>query len=196
MTDPVNDDFENGPEDLPVEDELTALKKRADIMGIKYSPNIGVETLRGRINEKLNDGVEKPAAQPAGTAGETPQQMRMRLRKDALRLVRVRLTCMDPNKKEWPGEIFTVANGVVGTVKRYVPYNLDSDDGWHVEAIILKQLKTKKHQEFRKVKLDGKTVTKGFLVRTFAIEELPPLTGEQLKDLAQRQAMNHSIDNA
>jgi len=33
--------------------ELEALKRKADTLGVTYSPNICVETLRARINEKL-----------------------------------------------------------------------------------------------------------------------------------------------
>ena len=123
-----------------------------------------------------------------------PSRNRSELRNDALRLVRIRLTCMDPNKKNWPGEIFTVANAVVGTVKKYVPFH-DTDEGYHVPHIIYKHLKGRQYQEFKKVRLpNGRTKTETYLAKAFAIQKLPPLTPEEMKDLAQRQALNHSID--
>jgi hypothetical protein len=40
----------------------------------------------------------------------------------------------------------------------------------------------------------GNKVRKGKLIKEFAIEELPPLTKEELAELAQRQAMSKSVD--
>jgi hypothetical protein len=186
MTDKI---FENDTpvEDVEEKDELTLLKERADLMGIKYHPSIGLATLKEKVNSALS------ADEDTSTEGETPEQRRARLVADATRLIRVRVTCMDPNRKGWPGEIFTVSNGVVGTVRKYVPFN--AENGYHVPNIILKHLKRKKRQEFRAVKTrNGMTIKKGYLVPAFAIEELPPLTPEELKELARRQALNHSID--
>ena len=42
--------------------ELALLKERADTLGIKYSPNISVETLKAKINEKLKPEPEAPSA--------------------------------------------------------------------------------------------------------------------------------------
>ena len=87
-----------------------------------------------------------------------------------------------------PGEIITVANNAVGTVKRYVPFN--TEDGWHVEHILLEQLRERQCQIFVTEKDSrGNKVRKGKLIREFAIEVLDPLTEEERADLAQRQAM-------
>lgn len=175
------------------QNELALLKERADMMGIKYSPNIGIETLKERINAVLSS----PKASLKGkTINETIRDYHARLRREANRLVRIRLTCMDPAKKNWPGEIITVANGVVGTVKKYIPYQ-NNEEGYHVPQIIFDFLKDRKYQAFRTVTgPKGRPIKQGYLANAYAIEELPPLTPQELKDLAQRQALNHSIDNA
>lgn len=174
-------------------EELTLLKQRADQMGIKYSPNIGVDTLRERINAVLTS--PKQASKSKSTA-ETVREYHARLRREANRLVRIRLTCMDPAKKNWPGEIITVANGVVGTIKKYVPYQ-DNEAGYHVPQMIYDFLKERKYQSFKMILgPKNRKIKKGFLANAYSIEELPPLTPQELKDLAQRQAMNNSIDQA
>jgi len=100
---------------------------------------------------------------------------------------------MNPNKKEWEGEMFTVSNSVVGTFKKYVPFN--NEDGWHVPTIIYKMLKDKQCQIFHTVKNSrGAKVRKGKLIKEYAIELLPDLTLPQLQELAQKQALAHSID--
>lgn len=172
---------------VDTQDELAALKARADLLGVKYHPSVGVDKLREKVNAKLND--ESEAVEETKEAkGETEGQKRSRLKREAEKLVRIRVTCMNPQKKEWEGEIFTVSNSVVGTLKKYVPFN--ADEGWHVPHMIYQQLLERQCQVFTTVK-DGRgnSVRKGKLIKEFAIEVLPPLTEKELQDLRQRQAM-------
>lgn len=107
---------------------------------------------------------------------------------DASRLIRVVVSCMNPLKKEWEGEIFTVANSLVGTYKKFVPFNID--EGFHIPHIIYEQLKERMFQTFVSEKGPrGERIKRGKQVKEFAIQLLDPLTAEELKDLAQRQAM-------
>ena len=129
------------------------------------------------------------------TAVETENQRNKRLKDDAARLIRIRIQCMNPAKTEWPGEIISVGNAVVGNFSKYVPFN--SEDGWHVPNIIYKALADRQCQVFTTITDSrGNKTRKGKLIREFAIEILPDLTPGELHDLAQRQAMSGSIDNA
>ena len=173
--------------------ELENLKSRAEKLGVKFHPSISAEKLREKIKAAQTEGEGSVGEQSegksaAGTKEESPAAKKLRLKREALKLVRVRITCMNPAKKEWEGEIFTVANNAVGTVKRYVPFN--TEDGWHVEHILLEQLRQRQCQIFVTEKDSrGNKVRKGKLIREFAIEVLPPLTEEELAELAQRQAL-------
>lgn len=213
---PVQD---NGDEEVVLQtpDELTQLKARADLMGLSYHPKIGVDTLRAKIAEAMAaTGAPKvtaehaeetaamatfegtvtlsPTPAPAADAPETEGQKRRRLKNEALKLVRIRLTCMNPAKKEWHGEIFTVGNAAIGTVKKFVPFNA-GDDGYHVPNAIYKVLRDRQCQVFYTERSKaGINVRKGKMIKEFAIEVLPPLTPEELHELAQRQAMAKSVD--
>ena len=170
--------------DLPVVDELTALKARADMMGVKYHPSISLEKLKEKITAHMNAEESKSDA--------APELDRAALQRNASELMRIRVTCMNPAKKEWEGEIFTVGNSVVGTFKKYVPFN--ADEGWHVPRIIYEQLKDRECQVFTTVRdARGNSTRKGKLIKEFAIEVLPNLTEEEIKELAQRQAMAKSV---
>lgn len=192
----------NDPADLEAPDELTALKARADLLGLSYHPNIGLEKLRSKINGVLADEPVDPAV-PEATVGtapeiapevETTMQRRMRKRREATELVRIRVSCMNPAKKEWDGEIFTAGNSLVGSLSKYVPFN-DAEDGWHVPRIIYNLMVERQCQVFTTVRDSrGNSTRKGKLIREFAIEVLPNLTANELKDLAQRQAMAKSVD--
>ena len=184
-------------ETLAVPDELTALKSRADTLGITYHPNIGVEKLRDKVNAAL--AADAPA-EPAEAAPELPPeviesatQFKMRKRREANELIRVRVTCMNPAKSEWEGELFTAGNSNIGSFTKYVPFNADA--GWHVPRIILNQLQQRQCQIFTTVRDErGNATRKGKLVKEFNIEILPNLTAEELHELAQRQTATRAIE--
>ncbi len=189
-------------------DELTSLKSRADMMGLRYHPSIGLETLREKIARALAGEPELPE-EPEGAAvvaaalapvAEQPLYAapvvapapkispRAQAQMDAARLIRVVVSCMNPLKKEWEGEIFTVSNSLVGTYKKFVPFNID--EGFHIPHIIYEQLKERMFQTFVTEKGPrGERIKRGKQVKEFAIQLLDPLTADELKDLAQRQAM-------
>lgn len=188
--------------DTPLEqDELTALKARADLMGISYHPSIGLEKLREKINAAVEQTAADPSADPqamADIAGSTPvaaeteSQYRARKRKEANELVRVRVTCMNPAKAEWEGEIFTAGNSVVGSFTKYVPFN--NDEGWHVPRIIYQMMKDRMCQIFVSAKDSrGNTVRQGKMIKEFGIDVLPDLTPEELAELARRQAATNAV---
>lgn len=177
--------------DPPMSDELNLLKERADRMGIPYSPKIGAEKLAQKINDALAEDLPETVeeAPVVKAKEETALQRRRRLRKEANKLVRVRITCMNPNKREWKGEFFMFSNSIVGSINKFVPFN--AEDGWHVPQSVLGVIRDRECQIFTTVKTSrGVSVRKGRLIKEFAIEELPPLTQKELDELARVQAMS------
>lgn len=166
-------------------DELELLKGRADDMGISYHPAIGIEKLKAKI-EEANEPVK------VDTAAKSSSDKRKEHIKEATKLVRVRIVNMNPNKRDWPGEIFTASNRVVGTIKKYVPY----DTEWHVPNFIYKMIKARKFRVTKEVS-DGKggKITQNRFMPEFSVEVLPQLTEQELKELATVQAKKGSIDN-
>ena len=179
--------------EVPVQDELTALKARADMMGIKYHPAISLAKLREKVVTELTDAAPVQEEEPNTPVVETDNQRRIRHRREAGELVRIRVSCMNPAKSEWEGEIFCAGNSQVGSFTKYVPFN--NEDGWHVPRVILNMMQERQCQIFITVR-DGRgnSTRKGKLIKEFAIEVLPALSAEELHDLAQRQAMAKSID--
>jgi hypothetical protein len=192
--------------------ELELLQKRANLMGIKYHPHTGVDKLRLKVQAALDtaameaeeapvEPVEATTSRPATIAKPAvklspevlARQRKMQLREDAARLVRINVVCMNPNKKNWEGEVYSAGNGVIGMFKKYVPFN--TTDGWHVPNIIYKHLMERECQVFQTVKGPrGNKIRKGKLIREFSIDLLPALTPAELKQLATQQAMANNID--
>ena len=184
------------------EDELTLLKDRAKLMGIKFSNNIGIESLREKIAAKVA-GDEAPEEEPTnkvnplaavGTAQEAPPVKEPTLRetmiKEQMKLVRLRIQNLDPKKKDLPGEVLCVANEYLGTVKKYIPYGEASDDGYHVPYCIYTELESRRFQNVRTYtdKATGQIRIDSSWVREFSLEVLPPLTQIELNQLASAQA--------
>jgi len=199
-----NIDQDSNDVEITSPSELDVLKERASKLGITYHPAISVDKLRVKVNNKLNlieevsddEDSESTVSKKKAAIKEEVESISERdnrLRKEANRLVRVRVNCMNPNKKEWAGEVLTSGNSVVGTIKKYVPFN--NEAGWHVPAILLTMLQERECQIFTTVTDSrGNKMRKGKMIKEFAIEILPPLTGEEIKELATTQAVARSID--
>lgn len=173
-------------------DELTLLKRRADKLGVSYSNNIGLETLKERVAKAMEGNkepeVKKEAKDEGAGEAQSLVELRAEKRKEAMKLVRIRYTNMNSRKKDVPGEFFTVANGIIGTIKRYVPYGEAAENGWHVENAIYKMMKRRTFTTTVTKRDDkGRPYNTSVERKEFAIEVLEPLTQEQLDQLAKDQ---------
>lgn len=177
--------------DTSEEAELAALKARAKTMGLKVSPKIGLERLKAKIEAKLNPSAEEDA----DPGEETDIQRKARIRKkqiaEQMALVRCRIANLNPSKRDLRGEIFTVANKYVGTVRKFIPYGEATDNGYHIPKILYEQLKARKFLQVntRNDRSAGnQIVVDQRWVPEFSIEVLPSLTQEELDKLAASQA--------
>lgn len=211
---------EEGQTEQP--NELSLLKDRARMMGITFSNNIGLEALRERINAKLSeeaqaneeddDNVEEgdvedaeleepqdeaPAKKPARSGKKTIGELRAEMMEDQLKLVRIRVTNMDPKKKDLHGEIFTTGNEVIGTVRKFVPFGEATENGYHVPYIIYKMMEERRFQHIRTTRdrQTGRIRVETSDQKEFAIEVLPPLTEAELEDLKKAQMAAGSIES-
>ena len=185
-------------------DELTLLKERAKQMGIPFSNNISLETLRKRIADKM-EGKDEPEVNPLAGDSEiaaitaAPKKLdakqnalalRKMMQRDQMKLVRVRITNMDPKKKDLPGEIWTVSNEYLGNVRKMIPYGEQTDDGFHIPYCLFRLLQSKRFLHIRTVKdrVTGLERQENQWVKEFSLDVLPDLTKEELARLAAAQA--------
>ena len=188
-------------------DELTLLKERAKVMGIPFSNNISLETLRKRVADKMEGKDEAPEAPEVNALTGDPEiaqamaakpldqkanaiALRKLMHATQMRLVRVRITNMDPKKKDLPGEIWTVANEYLGTVRKFVPYGEQTDDGFHIPYCLYRLLDSKRFLHIRDVKDRTTGIVRQDKVwaKEFSLDVLPTLTQGELDRLAAAQA--------
>ena len=134
---------------------------------------------------------QAPPAPPAPvelTKAQQEQKFRDEQQKEHMALVRVRVSCLNPMKAQIKGEVITVANKYLGTVSKFVPFGEQTDDGFHIPKILLAEMKSRKFNSVTTKKgPNGQMLPTQRLVPEFAIEELEPLTEQELARLAAAQ---------
>lgn len=182
--------------------ELDMLKSRAKLMGITFSNNIGVDALKTKIEEHKQasetktqtqaldqTNEEQPEAQTENQKKKTKTiSLRTHLQKEKMKLVRLRITNLDPKKKDLPGEILTTGNEYLGTVRKFVPFGEATDNGYHVPYCLYEMMRDRKFLSIKTRKgPKGQTIVEQQMVREFALEILPPLTEAELARLSAAQ---------
>jgi hypothetical protein len=187
-------------------DKREALMAQAKELGVKVHHMAGEQKIQDAIDAHLAESAESESAannfgapvnknQIDKETGKivplTAEQYRASTapdRKKTLnRLVRCRITCMNPAKRAWPGEIISVGSAKNGTFKKYIPF-----DGreWHIPNVIFEELKSRKYSHFYSVRDSrGHETRKGRLMDEFSIDVLPPLTPSERQKLVKEQAL-------
>ena len=197
-----NDEGGAAPEEQAQQpSELDMLKSRAKLMGITFSNNIGLDALKTKIEEHKQASEAKTQTQaPAQTNEQQPEaqaenqkkaktiSLRAHLQKEKMKLVRLRITNLDPKKKDLPGEILTTGNEYLGTVRKFVPFGEATDNGYHVPYCLYELMRDRKFLSIKTRKgPKGQTIVEQQMVREFALEILPPLTEAELARLSAAQ---------
>jgi phage antirepressor YoqD-like protein len=146
--------------------------------------------------------VNKPTVRKADMLDMNPSTIedvnlrRQVIRAQALRLVRVKIQNLDPNDAPLSGAIISLQNKYTGKVAKYVPFGEESENGYHIPWMMYEHLKQWKFPLRKEVKGGrfGVKTYKTVMVPKFSIEILPPLTAQELQELANLQRASQSID--
>ena len=162
---------------------LELLKEKANSLGVEYNSNVSVKTLAKLIKE-----FEEREAQDDGLTNNERIQQTL---DEATKLVRVIITPMDSTKRDYQGDVFSAGNATVPTMTKYIPFGVE----WHVPQIILNTIKEKVMNKFIAKKDErGREYREYLEAKAYSIQELPPLTKEELAELAKSQEMRQAIE--
>lgn len=174
---------------MDITPEVQALQDRCKELGVKFHHMHGPEKLQELIDAHEQDQAlavpEEPVVpMPAERYNRERQAQRKR---EAGRLVRCRIQCLDPMKASWPGELISVGSAKLGTFKKYVPFNTGKP--YHLPQIIFDFLKDRECSFwFTYENKLGHKLRRSKQGKAFALEVLPPLTKEELKDMSLKKA--------
>lgn len=176
------------PTDLEL--HIEALKSQLDLRGIKYHHKAGLEKLKSLLEEADAEDLDADNAE----VGQSPRAkhnadlaMQEEMRKKCLRLRRIMVTCNDPLKIKWRGEIIQGGNSVLGNVRKYIPFG--NPNGWYVPEILITVMKEK---VFRRENIKENDPMSGGLAPTYSITYLDDLTPQQLADLKHQQSLRNA----
>lgn len=133
------------------------------------------------------------------TPGLTKAEVRAIVRAKAMKLTRVRVSNLDPADAAVPGAIISVVNQYLGKVSKYVPFGEENEGGYHLPEVLIKELRGRTYNMRKEIKKAGSSFGvkqyKTVPMRKFAIEILPPLTKDELQNLAKDQKARNAIDH-
>lgn len=166
--------------------ELESLRKKADLMGITYSGNTSLEKLREKVAKVQGTIEEEEEKQTAYTS----------LYDEKMKLVRCQVQCLDPQYKNSGGVFISLSNAVLGSHKWFIYFNQPiMITQWAYDY--LKNCKYIDRSERGRRGNDGLTHSKtvNTEMKSYAIVDLPMLTAEELKKLADEQTATGRLEN-
>lgn len=174
-------------------EEKAILKAKLKDLGYAVSPNASLDTLKEKYEQACSENNKLDSSDSDSV--KSIEELRNEIRKDALKLIRVRISNLNPNKQGLHGEIFTVCNDIIGKVSKYVPWD-EAGQEYHIPNVILKHLQSREFLQIHthKSPKTGQIIVDTSYVPEFAIEILPPLTKEELDELALKQAARDNIN--
>lgn len=182
--------------------QLVKARTRADSMNISYHHRANAATIVHLIEAHLEANPEVPVPDDVAefdistlpkpnplTEAEWNKLKLGETKRTVGSLRRVMIQCMDPAKREWPGEIISVGSAKLGTFKKFIPFN---QKPYHIPQIIYDFLKERKCTIFN-TEMAGpgmrQKVRKAAQINAFNIVDLPPLTEDELEELRKQQEL-------
>lgn len=168
---------------------IAKFRKRLDVLDVDYPEDATSEELIKLFNDTMegfNDTLKEV---------EVEDLLRQHNKEMANRLVRITLTCMNPAKSALKGEWFTIRNRSIGTIKKFIPFNTEAVlVGWHVPFAIFQHLKSREFfPSTTKKNKSGMDEPAVLPQKEFNISILPPLTQEEIDNIAQRQIASNTL---
>lgn len=170
-------------------------KEQAHIRGVSYPTNITTPKLKELVQARI---AEQEAMNTGDTRGrQTLEKLAPEVLANidkATALVRFEIHVLDPSKQDWTGIRVSAGNANFAAIKRVIPLNAPV---WHAERILVEVLKNMKYthrksERHPRLRTHIDNASKAKYLPCFKIVELPPLTEEELKALAEQQAMNNT----
>jgi len=196
--------------------KLQHIRAQADMLGVKYHHRAGIVKIQQLIDDHLiaqnNSSIPEPDSEasirsepkiptvkgydklvvPMGAA-EYKKEAQREAKALVSALLRVRITCMDPHKKNWPGELISVGSAKLGTFKRYVPF--DTEEPWHIPKIIYDVLTERMCSvPVKKKDARGHKTTAYKQIKAYSITLEEPMTRLEIDELARQQALAGGLE--
>lgn len=182
--------------------DLEAVRAKAKELGVPYHPAQKAETIQANIDRFLVEqasGVTLPATTETPSTTETPpaklltaaEELEL-LRKEALALIPVTVTSMDPQDASLTGVAVSVGNSKLGQITKVIPFGYK----WFMPKILVDDLERRQFARTAMIPTPGapggERVNTTF-VKKYAIQYHPIPTQAELEELAKAQAQGNEL---
>ena len=179
------DETQVGQESTLTPEQLLAdLKVKADLLGVKYSQNIGYDTLKAKVDAVLVPTKEEPVAL-------SKEDEALAIRRNMTKLVRCIISSNDPGMREWDmTPYYSISNAIITLPRQTFPLNVE----WHVPQAYVDMMSEMSCGIPVKTKDEkGRAITIRKSIKKYNINILPPLTEEELESLKAAQIMRDGL---
>jgi hypothetical protein len=170
-----------------IELDLEVVRAKAKELGVDYHPAMKAETIQFKIDEFLSSAPD--IIQPP-VKDETAAQRSDRRLKEAMALIPVTVTSMDPADTNLTAVVVSVGNKKLGQVSKAIPFCYK----WYMPRILVNAMRRKNFVRSSMVPVPGgnerlqmQTIPK------YAIQEHELPTPKELAELARVQALGNEL---
>jgi hypothetical protein len=175
---------------MSVEFDLEAIRTRAKELGVPYHPAQKAETIQQNIDKFLSEK-ETLEAVPVPKE-ETPEEAEARHLKEALALIPITVTSMDPADAQTTGVLVSVGNRKLGQIVKAIPFGYK----WYMPKILVEHMEQSQFCRSSMVPT-GVPGTPERLntqwLKKYAIQYHPMPSAEELAELAKLQLQGNEL---
>jgi hypothetical protein len=175
---------------MSIDFDLEAIRAKAKELGVAYHPAQKAETIQQNIDKFLSEK-ETLEAKPAPKE-ETPAEAEERHLKEALALIPVTVTSMDPADAETSAALISVGNRKLGQITKAIPFGYK----WYMPKILVQHMEAQMFCRSAMVPT-GVPGTPERLntqwIKKYAIQYHPMPTPQELEELAKLQLQGNEL---
>lgn len=169
--------------------DIEAVRARAKELGVEYHPAMKAETIQSKIDEHLSKANKENSEAPA-PAEETEAQKIERELKEALALIPITITSMDPADAQLTSASFSVGNRKLGQITKVIPFGMK----WYMPRILVDEIESKMFCRTSMVPAPGGTERVNTQwIKKYAVQYHPMPTKEELEELAKLQLQGNEL---
>lgn len=175
---------------MTIEFNLEELRAKADELGVKWHPAQKAETIQYNIDKFLEENAPTIIQPPV--KDETPTERQARLKQEALALIPVTVTSMDPQDASITGVVVSVGNRRLGQVSKAIPFGYK----WYMPRILVRQMERAMFCRNSMVPVPGVPGTERVntqWIKKYAIQYHEMPTPKELEALAKAQAQGNEL---
>lgn len=177
--------------------DLETVRAKAKELGVPVHPAQKAETIQANIDQFLADSAvagaqtSEPSA-PTPAVPETELQALERMRKEALALIPVTVTSMDPADANLTAVVVSVGNRFLGQITKAIPFGYK----WYMPKILLDHMEEQTFIRSSMVPVPGIPGSERLnrqSIKKYGIQYHPMPTPAELAELAKLQAQGNEL---